>query len=158
MKTILKTSLIAAILTVTACTHSVSSTETDVPAAASLETAPGMLKVTVDGYKEQEGVISAALFNEAGYNGKAAPVRGMSVDVAGESVTLTFQGLAAGEYGIKLYHDIDKNGEMNTNAFGLPTEPYAFSNNALGSMGPAKWDAAKFTVTEAGTVTSISFK
>lgn len=158
MKMILKTSLIASILTATACTHADTSTEVDMPAKASLKASPGTLMVTVDGYDVQEGMVSAALFSEAGYNGKAAPVGGQSVDIMGDSVTLTFEGLAAGEYGIKLYQDVDKNGQMNTNAFGLPTEPYAFSNNAVGTMGPAKWDAAKFTVTEAGAVTSISFK
>jgi uncharacterized protein (DUF2141 family) len=158
MKMILKTSLIAAVLTATACTHADTSTDKAAPATAALQAAPGTLMVTIDGYDVQEGMVSAALFNEAGYKGKAAPVGGQSVDIMGDSVTLIFEGLAAGEYGIKLYQDIDKNGQMNTNAFGLPTEPYAFSNNAVGTMGPAKWDAAKFTVTEAGTVTSISFK
>ncbi len=38
------------------------------------------------------------------------------------------------------------NGKMDTNPFGMPVEPYAFSNNAVGNMGPAKWDRARFEV------------
>ena len=34
-------------------------------------------------------------------------------------------------------------------AFGMPTEPFAFSNNAVGNMGPAKWDRARFEVSGA---------
>jgi uncharacterized protein (DUF2141 family) len=30
----------------------------------------------------------------------------------------------------------------------MPTEPYAFSNNAHGAMGPAAWGDAMFTVTD----------
>jgi len=103
----------------------------------------------------QEGQISVALFDEAGYKG-GAPLRGQNADVTGESVTLNFEGLPAGEYGIKMYHDADENGKMNANAFGMPTESFAFSNNATGTMGPAKWEKAKFTVTEAGAVQLIS--
>ena len=38
---------------------------------------------------------------------------------------------------------------MDLNPFGIPTEPYAFSNNAIGNMGPARWGQARFTVTGA---------
>ncbi len=37
-------------------------------------------------------------------------------------------------------------GEMNTNPFGMPTEPFGFSNNAVGNMGPASWARAHFAV------------
>ena len=43
-------------------------------------------------------------------------------------------------------HWFDGDGEMNTNPFGMPVEPYAFSNNAVGNMGPARWSAAHFAV------------
>jgi uncharacterized protein (DUF2141 family) len=35
---------------------------------------------------------------------------------------------------------------MDTNPVGQPVEPYGFSNNAVGNMGPASWDRARFTV------------
>jgi uncharacterized protein (DUF2141 family) len=43
-------------------------------------------------------------------------------------------------------HNIDGDGKLNKNMFGMPTEPYGFSNNARGSFGPAKWSNAKFSV------------
>ena len=48
---------------------------------------------------------------------------------------------------MKAFHDVNGDGEMNTNPFGMPIEPYAFSNNAVGNMGPARWEQARFTVT-----------
>ena len=64
--------------------------------------------------------------------------------------------LTPGEYGIKLYHDVNGDGEMNTNPFGMPIEPFAFSNNAKGRFGPARWDAARFEVTEEGASQTIA--
>ncbi|MNJ30385.1 hypothetical protein D3C77_249830 [compost metagenome] len=50
---------------------------------------------------------------------------------------------------MKAFHDVNGDGELNVNPFGVPTEPYAFSNNAVGDMGPAKWDRARFEVSGA---------
>lgn len=155
MKTILKLSLITAVITAAGCVNVVSSPTRAPAVTESTIAVPGTVTVQVDGFEKQEGQISVALFDEAGYKG-GAPVRGQNADVNAEKVTLKFEGLPAGEYGIKLYQDVDANGKMNTNAFGIPSEPFAFSNNARGTMGPAKWDVAKFTVTEAGAVQSIS--
>ena len=157
MKTILKTCLFTAAIAVAGCANTMPKTSSDAALQDSLSAVPGVIMVQVEGFKAQEGQVSLALFDEAGYKG-GAPVRGKNADVMGEVVTVKFDGLPTGEYGIKLYQDVDLNGKMNTNAFGIPTEPYAFSNNAKGMMGPAKWDAAKFTVTETGAVQRISFK
>ena len=157
MKTIFKMNLITAAVALAGCASTASTLPNSAENTDSLSAVPGMILVQVDGFKVQEGHVSAALFDEAGYKG-GPPVRGQNVDVTADTVTLKFEGLPAGEYGIKLYQDVDKNGKMNANMFGLPTEPYAFSNNAIGMMGPAKWDAAKFTVTEDGAVQRISFR
>lgn len=91
------------------------------------------------------GTIMVALYDAATYTG-GRPVRVAQVDVANGQSVAAFEGLPAGEYGVKAFHDLNGDGRMNTNPFGLPTEPYAFSNNAVGNMGPASWDRARFTV------------
>ena len=46
---------------------------------------------------------------------------------------------------------------LHTQLSGMPVEPFAFSNNAVGNMGPAKWEAAAFEI--AGpTVQTITFR
>lgn len=113
------------------------------------------LTITLDGIKKTQGTINLGVFDEAGYaTGKAVNGANVTVDEATETVTI--EGLAPGFYGIKLYHDVDGNGEMNTNPFGMPTEPFAFSNNAKGRFGPATWDAAKFEVTAEGATQIIT--
>lgn len=113
------------------------------------------LTVTVDGIAQVQGTIMLGLFDEATYKGDGA-VNGASLKVEANSVIATFEGLAPGEYAVRLYHDLNDDGEMNTNPFGMPTEPYAFSNDAKGRFGPAKWDDAKFSVSADGTTHTIT--
>lgn len=113
------------------------------------------ISVTLTGVKDVEGFITAGLFNsEAGYKGGKG-FRGVNADVKAETVTFTYSNLPMGEYAIKLFHDVNGDGKMGTNLFGIPTEPYAFSNNAIGKMGPAKWADAKFSITNGDNTHAI---
>jgi uncharacterized protein (DUF2141 family) len=103
------------------------------------------------------GAVMVALYDsEAGYAGDR-PVGGRRLDVAAGEVTVTFEGLPAGDYAAKAFHDVNGDGEMNTNPFGMPVEPFAFSNNAVGNMGPASWERARFAVSGA-TAQTISIR
>ena len=95
------------------------------------------------------GAVMVGLYDSAASYGGGQPVRGERITVSGGAVSVTFDHLPAGDYAFKAYHDVNGDGTMNTNPFGIPTEPYAFSNNAVGNMGPARWDAAKFAVSGA---------
>ncbi len=93
------------------------------------------------------GMVMIALFDSAaGFDGRnGQPVASTAVSASGR-VVATFENLPAGDYAVKAFHDVNGDGEMNTNPFGMPIEPYAFSNNAVGNMGPARWTAARFAV------------
>jgi len=114
------------------------------------------LTVTIDGIKDVQGTINLGVFDQSGYDGESGAVNGARITVDADTVTATIEGLAPGTYGIKLYQDVNDNGAMDTNPFGMPTEPYAFSNNAKGRFGPAKWDQAAFEVTADGTTHTIT--
>ncbi|WP_296820101.1 DUF2141 domain-containing protein [Brevundimonas sp.] len=102
------------------------------------------------------GQVMLALFDsEAAYDGSGGPVRVQRAEVSGSTVTVRFAGLPAGDYALKAFHDLDGDGEMDRNPFGLPTEPYVFSNNAVGNMGPASWERARFTASGAVAQTLI---
>lgn len=93
------------------------------------------------------GRVMIALFDSAAaFDGDSGrPVAATAVSASGPVVAV-FENLPAGDYAVKAFHDVNGDGEMNTNPFGMPVEPYAFSNNAVGNMGPARWDRARFTV------------
>ncbi len=120
-------------------------TTADAESPASAGTAS--LTITLEDIANAQGTIRLGVFaGEADYE-NGGGVRGANVMVGGETETVTLEGLKPGAYAIKLYHDVNDDGEMDTNPFGMPTEPFGFSNNARGRFGPAKWDAARFEVT-----------
>lgn len=125
------------------------------PPAASAEPAKAQLTLTITNIKEHKGALSLGIYDAAGYESDKA-VNGGSIPVTGETVTATFD-LPPGQYGIKMFHDVDGDGKMGTNPFGMPTEPFAFSNSAPAQFGPAKWDAAKFDVAAPSTAHTITF-
>jgi uncharacterized protein (DUF2141 family) len=134
-------------------------------AAALLTTAalPGLaqaqtsdLTVTFEGVKTPSGSMMVALYDSAAsFDGGGKPMKAVSAPVTGATVSAGFAALPPGQYGIKVFHDVDGDGRMGTNPFGIPTEPFAFSNNAQGVMGPAKWSAAAFTVSPGASAHSI---
>ena len=89
---------------------------------------------------------TASAFNGEGRGANANEAVARTAISASGRVVATFENLPAGDYAVKAFHDVNGDGEMNMNPFGLPTEPYAFSNNAVGNMGPARWSAARFAV------------
>ena len=93
------------------------------------------------------GHVMVALFDsQVAYDGSGDPVRVARVDASAAAVQAVFENLPTGDYAMKAFHDVDDDGRMATNPFGMPTEPFAFSNNAVGNMGPAGWDRAHFSV------------
>lgn len=97
----------------------------------------------------ETGAVLVALYDGQDAYEADVPARLARVDVAAGQRAAVFENLPAGAYGMKAFHDLNGDGEMNVNPFGMPIEPYAFSNNAVGNMGPAKWDRARFEVSGA---------
>jgi uncharacterized protein (DUF2141 family) len=116
------------------------------------------LKLELTGL-ETRGTVRVLLFDEAdAFDKGGKPVAGDTVAVDEPTEIIPFEGLAPGSYAVKLVHDVNDNGKMDTNPFGMPTEPYAFSNNARGNFGPAKWDKASFDLTEEGLTQTLTVK
>ncbi|WMW80242.1 DUF2141 domain-containing protein [Undibacterium cyanobacteriorum] len=116
--------------------------------------APAELKVEVHGIKQSKGEIMVALFDKKEKWLRDAIAR-KSVDARLGAVEVVFTDLPEGEYAISVLHDANSNGAMDTNAIGIPTEAYGFSNDASGSFGPASYADAKFKVEGANKSISI---
>jgi uncharacterized protein (DUF2141 family) len=116
------------------------------------------LVLAFEGVKTPRGRILAAVHEgEAAYAGRGAPAqtRPVALTVEGGRATTTLTGLKPGRYAVRAFHDLDGDGKMSTNPFGVPTEPFAFSNNAKGVMGPASWADASFDVGPGGAAQTI---
>lgn len=134
-------------------TQIISAIAINLPAlAAASANQPAALEIAFTGIETPTGNIMLAVFDsEMAYNGKGAPVRASMVAANSAEVKTTLEGLPAGKYAIKLFHDVDGDGKMRTNPFGIPIEPFAFSNNAVGTMGEASWTDASFEVNVGAT-------
>jgi uncharacterized protein (DUF2141 family) len=97
------------------------------------------LVVSVDSIKSDEGHLMAQLFaGEDNYNQGKAQASLMVAAKQGMG-QLRFTDLAPGEYVVRMFHDENNNQQMDANTFGMPTEGYGFSNQAVGNMGPPQY-------------------
>ena len=144
----------AAILLSIATLQTVAFTALPLDAARAQDTAS--VAVTFSGIQTPSGAIMAGVYDSEAAFGGGAPVQGVRIDVSGGEAGAVISGLKPGRYAIKAYHDVDGDGRMNTNPFGMPTEPYAASNNARGNMGPPAWADAVFEVIAGENAQSIT--
>lgn len=117
------------------------------PVAA--EDMPGILIVEITGLKEASGDVYIAVFDsDSTFLGEEV-VQASKVVIAdaldGDVVRTELQ-LPLGEYAFSAFHDQDGDGELDTNFVGMPKEPIAMSNNAVGKFGPPKYEDAVFTL------------
>ena len=125
--------------------------------SANAETETSQLTLTLTGLDPQTGSVMVGVYAGEDDYENGGGIAGASVEVTGAEAIVTIEGLVPGAYGLKMYHDVNGNGEMDTNPFGMPTEPYAFSNNAKGRFGPAKWDKAQFELAAGDNTHAIDF-
>jgi uncharacterized protein (DUF2141 family) len=119
----------------------------------------GSLTVAFQGVTHREGVVLCAVFDcKAAYDANTHPVRTLELPAADGNFSATFAGLPPGRYGVKAFHDRDRNGKMRFNPLGMPMEPYGFSNNARAPFGPPSWGAASFEVKPGANSQSIRLR
>ncbi|WP_460622907.1 DUF2141 domain-containing protein [Hymenobacter tenuis] len=69
-------------------------------------------------------------------------------------VTLPVE-LPNGDWAVAITQDTNNNDKLDKNFMGIPTEPFAFSNNVRPRLAPPDFNDCKFTVSGAGKVVSI---
>jgi len=106
---------------------------------------PGVLSITIKNIYPVEGDIYIAIYdNDDDYMEIEKVAFQKIAAVVGESQTILIKDMPEGEYAVSVFHDLNGNGELDTNAIGIPSEPYGFSNDARGRFGPPKFKSTKF--------------
>lgn len=97
--------------------------------------------VRVDNVRPGQGTVRVAIYAEAQW--LTEPLSVGEVRARDGSVRLEFSAPAQRRVALAAYQDLNGDGRLNRNIIGLPTEPYAFSNNAPARFGaPSFADAA----------------
>lgn len=113
------------------------------------------LHVTVENIKKVKGSILIAIYNHEDHF-LSKEVMGEGKVVESDVIKFSFNGMEVGTYAISLFHDENDNGKLDANFIGIPSEPYAFSNNAKGMFGPPSFEQCKFEVKEGAQEIVIS--
>jgi uncharacterized protein (DUF2141 family) len=110
--------------------------------------APATLVVQVEGLKDDQGGVHAALYaSEDGFPTKPEKaLRHADGKIEGGRCRITFEGIPPGGYAVAVYHDENGNGRLDTGFLGIPTEGLASSNDAKGFMGPPSFEKARVEV------------
>ncbi len=107
------------------------------------------LSVTITGLKSNKGHVLISVYKDGnGYPKEVdKAVRRAKLTINNKTASISFSGLASGNYAIAILHDENDDEKMNTNFFGLPKEGYGFSNNVMGTFGPPSFSKASFQYT-----------
>ncbi|QKZ12353.1 DUF2141 domain-containing protein [Spirosoma sp. KUDC1026] len=115
------------------------------------------LSVEVQDIQSKEGTVFVALFKPGKDFPEGTPFEGKKSAVGGKSALVTFS-VEPGNYAVAVYHDENNNGKMDKRMFGIPKEPYGFSQNFRPTVAAPKFSDCQFTVGQADKKISIQIK
>ncbi len=126
-------------------------------AVAAFTTAPALASdcatVEVHNVRAQQGSLMLAAYSSAESFGKK-PLAALRVAAGETTMRVQLCGLSGQEVALTLFQDLNDDGKMGRNAFGMPTEPWGASGSP-GAMGPS-WDSARVPLNGSVIVVQMS--
>ncbi len=119
------------------------------------------LEVQIPNLRSSEGSVRVALHPRGAtvkFPNEAGAIAGAFRQAAVGSTRFVFTDLPPGDYAVAAFHDRNGDGKLTKNILGIPTEPYGFSNNVYGFMGPAGFEKAAVTVSADSDRLSITVR
>ena len=121
----------------------------------------GDLVIELKGIRSDEGQVLGGIhqkFPDVKFPDAKGSTASFRVAAREGTITVIFKDMPDGDYALTAFHDENKSGEIDRNALGIPTEGYAFSNDAMGFMGPPSFEDTAVTVGEEGATASANMK
>lgn len=113
--------------------------------------------VIVKNVKTQTGNIRVGIFKDEKSFLKEAFI-GKVVKAEKGEITVVFDNIPAGKYGLSVIHDENENGELDSNMIGIPKEGFGFGNDAMGTFGPPDFEKASVDVRKDNASFSVSLR
>ncbi len=111
------------------------------------------LEVKITGAKNFTGTVRLCLVDDKPENYLIGCDQAFTKKVTGSTTIIPIKNLPSGSYCIYVYQDVDNDGKMNNDGlFGLPSEPYGFSNNPSTLFGPPKQKKCLFEINSNQTI------
>lgn len=116
-------------------------------------TEPTELKVEIVGIEEPQGALLVAVYDsEANFPKDGKALKEIRVPVDAEKVSFSVEGLPPGTYAVALCHDVNDDGEFNTNFIGVPLEPYGFSNDVKPGFSAPSFASSSFELRKSTSI------
>ncbi len=132
---------------------------TENPASDTVAVSSRDISVHVSGLKNQSSTLYVAVFQSAdGFPKSENSHATTTVPVASDRVDFSLSLPDSQSTAIAVFQDLNGDGKLSKNSFGLPTEPYGFSNNARSLLGPPTFSKAAFDVSENTASMDISVR
>lgn len=114
------------------------------PGSADPPATAGQVQVNLHNIQSACGTLYLAIYDQATTFEKGSEHHSLVNQVVNRlgTYTMSLNDLSPGQYAIAVYHDVNGNGDLDKNIFGIPKEPYGFSQNPR-----AKWSAPSFSET-----------
>jgi uncharacterized protein (DUF2141 family) len=105
------------------------------------------IRVMVVGFHSNIGEADCVLFGspEGFPSDSRIAMKRTKSKIENKQAVCTFDGVAAGDYAVSVFHDENSNGTLDRNFIGMPKEGVGASNDAAGKMGPPKFNDARFS-------------
>ena len=118
------------------------------PAVVFAQTSCPGIHVKILGIRNSTGTVACALFESpAGFPSEFlhSATNVMIIKIRKSQARCDFEDIPPGTYAMVVIHDENMNGKLDTNALGIPTEGYGFSNDAKKWLGTPSFSDASFT-------------
>jgi uncharacterized protein (DUF2141 family) len=114
------------------------------------------LSVVVSGETGPEGEIGCTLFADGqGFPMDMVGARQIWVPAASREAVCRFGNVAPGEYAVAVSRDLNGNRRLDTNFFGIPTEPWGVSNNVRPTLRAPRFEEAKVRIDDTRTTIEL---
>ncbi len=100
------------------------------------------LRITVAGAGTTGAIYGRIFPDAASFDKRDNAIAAFVVPARDGSAALSLSSLPPGRYAVAVFQDVNGDQKLDTNLLGVPTEPYGFSKDAAGTMGPPGFEQA----------------
>ena len=111
-------------------------------------------QVEVQNLRPDQGPLMLAAYTDAASFRKIAAVE-LRVRATAETMTLQVCGLGGNVVALTLFQDLNSNGKLDSNPFGIPTEPWGASGKTSAMSAPT-WESAQVALDGSTIVVKLS--
>ena len=115
------------------------------------------LTLIIEDVKDFEGEFMIAVYDKA-ENFTDKPLSNMKKAVKSEESQKIGLKIPYGTYSVAIFQDMNDNGELDKNFFGVPKEAFGFTNKSISGMGKPSFEETKFEFSKKQAEVKITLK